>query len=74
MILSRPLLSPQGSVLLPVGFSFTSALIKQVKELEQRDGLGLQFFVKLPVDPRAPKRPAAPPAQPQASGSRVQHA
>jgi response regulator RpfG family c-di-GMP phosphodiesterase len=46
MVLSRALLSPQGSVLLPVGFRFTTQLIRQVRELEARDGLSMRYFVK----------------------------
>lgn len=81
MVLSRALLSPQGSVLLPVGFKFTAQLIKQVRELEARDGLGLHFFVKQPKDAQAaaPAKPAsaAPNAArspAQAPGAGVQHA
>ena len=46
MVLSRALLSPQGSVLLPAGFRFTAQLVRQVQELEARDGLALSYFVK----------------------------
>ncbi len=46
MVLSRALLSPQGSVLLPVGFRFTAQLVRQVQDLEARDGLSMRYFVK----------------------------
>jgi response regulator RpfG family c-di-GMP phosphodiesterase len=80
MVLSRALLSPQGSVLLPVGFKFSAQLVKQVRELEAREALALHFFVKQPNDARAaPPKPASvapnatrPPAHTPVAG--VQHA
>lgn len=74
MKLSRPLLSPHGSVLLPVGFSFTSAVIKQVRELEARDALHLSFFVKQPAAPAKGKPGAAAPSPAPSASPKVQHA
>ncbi|MBY0236386.1 MAG: hypothetical protein K2W93_15505, partial [Burkholderiaceae bacterium] len=72
MKLSRPLLSPHGSVLLPVGFSFSVPVIKQVRELEARDGLNLSFFVKQAAAAGAAK--AKPPAAAPSASPKVQHA
>ncbi|MGS0755433.1 HD domain-containing phosphohydrolase [Roseateles sp. GG27B] len=49
MVLARPVLSPQGSVLLPADYSFTTAVIKQVWEFEQRNAVRFTFFIKTPV-------------------------
>jgi len=46
MVLTRPVLSPHGSVLLPVGFAFTTPVIRQVHEFIRKNGLTLTFFVK----------------------------
>lgn len=61
MELARDLLSPHGSLLLPAGFRFSSALVRQVQELIQRDNLTLVFFIKKPGAARAPAQPAARP-------------
>jgi response regulator RpfG family c-di-GMP phosphodiesterase len=81
MVLSRALLSPQGSVLLPAGFKFTAQLVRQVQELEARDGLKLSYFVKQDKDARAsaagPARtspPAARQPEPAQPTPAVQHA
>ncbi|MCV2419764.1 HD domain-containing phosphohydrolase [Paucibacter sp. DJ2R-2] len=52
MVLARDLLSPHGSLLLPAGHVFSSALIKQVQLMDQRERLSLSFFIKKPQDPR----------------------
>ncbi len=49
MVLARAVLSPHGSVLLPVGYSFTTPVIKQVLEVEQRNNMQFVFFIKKPV-------------------------
>ncbi|MFY7865111.1 HD domain-containing phosphohydrolase [Roseateles sp.] len=59
MVLTRPLLSPHGKVLLPTDFRFTPAVIKQVLEFEQRLGNPFTFFIKKVLDPRAAKPPSA---------------
>lgn len=79
MVLARPLLSPQGSILLPVGFRFTAQLVTQVQKLEARDNVALRYFVKM--DKPAKKTGAAPapgarPSQPPlpANANKPQHA
>jgi response regulator RpfG family c-di-GMP phosphodiesterase len=49
MVLARAVLSPYGSVLLPVGYSFTTPVIKQVLGIEQRNSMQFVFFIKKPV-------------------------
>jgi response regulator RpfG family c-di-GMP phosphodiesterase len=71
MVLTRPLLSLQGSLLLPASFRFTPAVIKQIIEFEGRFGKPFTFFVKQGADPEAAKNAATaatakgptPPAQ-----------
>ncbi|MCV2359851.1 response regulator [Paucibacter sp. TC2R-5] len=61
MVLSRPVLSPHGNVLLPAAFRFTPPVIKQVLDFEQRLGQPFSFFVKKPQDAKsasASKKPA----------------
>ena len=63
MVLSRPMLSPHGNVLLPAAFRFTPPVIKQVLDFEQRLGQSFSFFVKQPQDAKsasASKMPAQP--------------
>lgn len=79
MVLTRPVLSPHGSVLLPANFKFTSAVVKQVLDFEQRLGQPFTFFIKQVLDPRAakPAAPAAPAAKgltPPASANKPQTA
>lgn len=64
MVLTRDLLSPHGSLLLPAGLSFSAQLVRQVQELARRDNLPLVFFVRKPGAARGPApRPAAKPVQ-----------
>jgi HD-GYP domain-containing protein (c-di-GMP phosphodiesterase class II) len=48
MVLSRDLLSPQGTLLLAAGFVFDVRVVKQLREFAGREGMKLQIFVKLP--------------------------
>jgi response regulator RpfG family c-di-GMP phosphodiesterase len=52
MVLSRPVLSPLGKVLLPAAFKFTPPVIKQVQEFEQKLEHPFSFFVRKPPDPK----------------------
>jgi len=56
MVLARDLLSPHGSLLLPAGHVFSSSLIRQVQQMDQRERLNLSFFVKKPQDARKSAR------------------
>lgn len=49
MVLARPVLSLQGNVLLPSAYSFTTPVIKQLREFELRNNLQLAFFIKKPA-------------------------
>lgn len=51
MALSRPLLSPHGSVLLPTGFILTSAVVHQLQEFGKRNELELSLFIRVPTAP-----------------------
>jgi response regulator RpfG family c-di-GMP phosphodiesterase len=48
MVLSRDLLSPQGTLLLAAGFVFDVRVVKQLREFAGREGMKLKIFVKLP--------------------------
>jgi response regulator RpfG family c-di-GMP phosphodiesterase len=48
MVLSRDLLSPQGTLLLAAGFVFDTRVVKQLREFAGREGAKLHVFVKLP--------------------------
>ena len=48
MVLSRDLLSPQGTLLLAAGFVFDVRVVKQLREFASREGVKLTVFVKLP--------------------------
>jgi len=48
MVLSRDLLSPQGTLLLAAGFVFDIRVVRQLREFAGREGVKLQIFVKLP--------------------------
>lgn len=48
MVLSRDLLSPQGTLLLAAGFVFDARVVRQLREFSGREGVKLQVFVKLP--------------------------
>lgn len=48
MVLSRDLLSPQGTLLLAAGFVFDVRVVRQLREFAGREGAKLQIFVKLP--------------------------
>ncbi|MCV2368880.1 HD domain-containing phosphohydrolase [Roseateles oligotrophus] len=52
MVLSRPVLSPLGKVLLPAAFKFTPPVIKQVQEFEKKLEHPFSFFVRKPPDPK----------------------
>lgn len=56
MVLARDLLSPHGSLLLPAGHVFSSALIRQVQLMDQRERLTVSFFIKKPQDARKSPR------------------
>ncbi|MFG6441240.1 HD domain-containing phosphohydrolase [Roseateles sp. LKC17W] len=47
MVLSRDLLSPQGTLLLAAGFVFDVRVVKQLREFAGREGVRLRIFVKL---------------------------
>jgi len=53
MVLSRPLLSPQGSVLLPPGFVLHNGVVRQLMEFAKRNELELTLFIRSPA--AAPK-------------------
>ncbi|KQV94091.1 MULTISPECIES: HD domain-containing phosphohydrolase [unclassified Roseateles] len=48
MVLSRDLLSPQGTLLLAAGFVFDNRVVRQLREFAGREGAKLHVFVKLP--------------------------
>ena len=48
MVLSRDLVSPQGTLLLAAGFVFDVRVVKQLREFSGREGVKLNVFVKLP--------------------------
>lgn len=48
MVLSRDLLSPQGTLLLAAGFVFDMRVVKQLREFSGREGVKLNVFVKPP--------------------------
>ncbi|WP_422014615.1 HD domain-containing phosphohydrolase [Roseateles sp.] len=48
LVLSRDLLSPQGTLLLAAGFVFDVRVVKQLREFASREGVKLTVFVKLP--------------------------
>jgi response regulator RpfG family c-di-GMP phosphodiesterase len=48
MVLSRDLLSPQGTLLLAAGFVFDARVVKQLREFAGREGAKLSVHVKLP--------------------------
>jgi response regulator RpfG family c-di-GMP phosphodiesterase len=48
MVLSRDLLSPQGTLLLAAGFVFDARVVKQLRDFGDREGVKLDIFVKLP--------------------------
>jgi response regulator RpfG family c-di-GMP phosphodiesterase len=48
MVLSRDLLSPQGTLLLAAGFVFDVRVVRQLREFAGREGVKLQVFVKSP--------------------------
>lgn len=48
MVLSRDLLSPQGTLLLAAGYVFDIRVVRQLHEFASREGMKLSIFVKLP--------------------------
>lgn len=48
MVLSRDLLSPQGTLLLAAGFVFDARVVRQLREFAGREGVKLSIHVKLP--------------------------
>jgi hypothetical protein len=48
MVLSRDLLSPQGTLLLAAGYVFDARVVRQLREFAGREGVKLSIFVKLP--------------------------
>lgn len=66
MVLARDLLGPQGTLLLAAGFVFDGRVVRQVRELAQREDLRLHLYVKLPEDRPAPA--SAPRDASQAKG------
>ena len=48
MVLSRDLLSPQGTLLLAAGYVFDARVVRQLREFAGREGAKLNIFVKLP--------------------------
>ena len=46
MILSRDLVSPQGTLLLAAGYVFDARVVRQVREYAQREGARLMLFVR----------------------------
>lgn len=46
MVLSRDLLSPQGSLLLAAGFVFDSRVVRQLKEFSQRESFKLVVYIR----------------------------
>ncbi len=50
MVLSRDLLSPQGTLLLAAGFVFDARVVKQLREFASRAGAKLNVYVKLPEE------------------------
>ena len=48
MVLSRDLLSPQGTLLLASGYVFDARVVRQLREFSGREGVKLNIFVKLP--------------------------
>jgi HD-GYP domain-containing protein (c-di-GMP phosphodiesterase class II) len=47
MVLSRDLLSPQGTLLLAAGYVFDARVVQQLREFAGREGMRLNVFVKL---------------------------
>jgi len=48
MVLSRDLLSPQGTLLLAAGYEFDARVVRQLREFAGRETAKLNVFVKLP--------------------------
>jgi response regulator RpfG family c-di-GMP phosphodiesterase len=48
MVLSRDLLSPQGTLLLAAGYVFDLRVVRQLRDFASREGMKLKIFVKLP--------------------------
>jgi len=46
MVLSRDLVSPQGTLLLAVGYVFDARVVRQVREYAQREGAKLMLHVR----------------------------
>lgn len=55
MVMAQDLLSPQGTLLLAAGFTFDAGVIRTIRELVAREGLGIVFRIR---DPRAHAAPA----------------
>lgn len=53
--MAQDLLSPQGTLLLAAGFTFDAGVIRTIRELVAREGLGIVFRIR---DPRAQAAPA----------------
>lgn len=47
MVLSRDLLSPQGTLLLAAGYVFDARVVRQLREFASREGVKLHLYVKL---------------------------
>lgn len=47
MVLSRDLLSPQGTLLLAAGYVFDARVVQQLREFAGREGMRLNIFVKI---------------------------
>lgn len=69
MVLARDLLSPRGSLLLASGFVFDERVVRQVRELAQRESLKLSMFIKNPDAEPALRSTTEPLATPMARGS-----
>jgi response regulator RpfG family c-di-GMP phosphodiesterase len=46
MVLSRDLVSPQGTLLLAAGYAFDARVVRQVREYAQREGAKLTLYVR----------------------------
>lgn len=55
MVMAQDLLSPQGTLLLAAGFTFDAGVIRTIRELVAREGLGIVFRIR---EPRAHAAPA----------------
>lgn len=55
MVMAQDLLSPQGTLLLAAGFVFDASVIRTIRELVAREGLGIVFRI---CDPRPQRAPA----------------